>query len=67
MVRRKPKHNTTYHERHTALSALDTQTMRMIQRFWAYCAMEVKMSEQIIGFSLIMGIDDDDEDFFLFY
>ena len=67
MVHRKPKCNTTYREHHTDLSALDAQTMRMIQCIWAYCAMEVKLSEQMILFSLIMGIGDDDADFFFFF
>ncbi len=63
-----PRQNTTYHEHQTLfLLEIEVQTMRMIQHVWAPCAMELKMSEQMIVFSLIMGINDDDADCSLFY
>jgi len=49
MPRRKPKRQTTYHQRYNALSALEVHTIGKVQHMWTLCALHLKLAEQMFA------------------
>jgi hypothetical protein len=61
MPRRKPKRNTTYHQRYNALSASEVYTISKIQRLWTLCSMQLKVAEHMFMLCIMLELDDDED------
>lgn len=60
----KPRRNTTYHQRYCTLSSLDVHTIGKVQHIWTLCILQLKLAEQLVAFSLMLKLDNN-EDFLM--
>jgi hypothetical protein len=59
MPRCKPKRQTTYLQRYSALSALGVHTIGKVQHIWTLCVLHLKLAEQLFAFCLLLDLVDD--------